>query len=63
MEDEENEVKAGESHMSLAYGGYDDHDLDEEEDDSTKSHGRFWRFVAWSLLIIFAILAIIPILF
>ena len=48
-----------ESHAALGYGGYDNHDLDEEElDSSTKKN--LWWYVAWVLLVVFLLSALVP---
>ena len=49
-----------ESHAAVSYGGYDNHDLDEEELDNTKSRKNLWWYVAWVLLVVFLISALLP---
>jgi len=49
-----------ESHAALGYGGYDSYDLDEEEVDTTKSQKNLWWYVAWMLLVVFLLSALVP---
>lgn len=57
------EEVSDESHMSLSYGGYDDHEMEDKDEETTDTRGKFWRYVAWMLIIIFAIFAVLPLIF
>jgi hypothetical protein len=48
--------------MSLSYGGYDNQDMDDTDEELDSSPRKLWRFVAWVLLIVFSVFALMPFL-
>ena len=61
--DEKQEGDIGQdSHMSLSYGGYDDQGMDDADEEVDSSPGKLWRYVAWVLLIVFSVFALMPFL-
>jgi hypothetical protein len=56
------EHDSGDSHMSLSYGGYDDQDMDDAEEELDSSPRKLWRIVAWVLLVVFSVFALLPFL-
>jgi len=49
------------SHFALSYGGYDDHEIEaESEENKSQPKRTFWWYIAWMLLIVFLISALLP---
>ena len=62
LDEELEEVDSRDSHMSLSYGGYDNQDMDDTDEELDSSPRKLWRFVAWVLLIVFSVFALMPFL-
>jgi len=62
LDEELEEVDSRDSHMSLSYGGYDNQDMDDTDEEWDSSPRKLWRFVAWVLLIVFSVFALMPFL-
>jgi hypothetical protein len=50
------------SHAALSYGGYDAHDIDENEVETPSKIHKLWWYVAWILLAISVLGAMVPFL-
>lgn len=62
LDEELAEDDSRDSHMSLSYGGYDNQDMDDTEEELDSSPRKLWKVVAWVLLIIFSVFALMPFL-